>query len=92
MKLWQWIRVMVDRLFRRKRRTVTEDSGQLIDNPRDRRLPCAERVDTRQGGPNMPKRQPCPLCTSWVKRARKTMSGAHYYCSKCKHGRFVRAR
>lgn len=38
------------------------------------------KVVTSRGGPNMPKRQPCPVCGSWVKRDRKTVGGAYYVC------------
>jgi predicted RNA-binding Zn-ribbon protein involved in translation (DUF1610 family) len=43
-------------------------------------------VATGRGGPNMPVRQPCPDCGSWVKRESKTPTGAHYRCPK--HGIF----
>jgi len=44
---------------------------------------------TSQGGPNMPKRQPCPQCGKWVKRGKKTESGAYYFHKKCDCGWFV---
>jgi len=43
-------------------------------------------VDTRRGGPNMPRRQPCSSCHNSAKRTRKTMGGGYYRCSK--HGEF----
>jgi len=41
------------------------------------------------GGPNMPKRQPCPECAGWRKRARKTVAGAFYKCTRCPEEFFV---
>jgi len=38
------------------------------------------RLITSLGGPNMPKRQPCPDCRRWVKRDSKTAEGAYYLC------------
>lgn len=47
-------------------------------------------VDTRQGGPNMPRYQPCPKCRRQSKRMEKTAGGANYNCRI--HGKFfVRA-
>lgn len=47
-------------------------------------------VSTAQGGPNMPKSQPCPKCHGKAKRDRKTVGGAFYDCPR--HGEFfVRA-
>jgi len=43
-------------------------------------------VRTSRGGINMPKRQPCPVCSSNSKRTGKTLGGANYRCSK--HGFF----
>jgi hypothetical protein len=36
--------------------------------------------------PNMPKRQPCPVCKKPSKRGSKTLGGANYICPK--HGPF----
>jgi hypothetical protein len=47
-------------------------------------------IDTHQGGPNMPKRQPCD-CGRWVKRVYKTSTGAKYYCNTCKNAIYVKA-
>jgi len=47
-------------------------------------------VDTSKGGPNMPRRQPCPTCHRPSKRTKKTAGGARYKCPT--HGDFfVRA-
>jgi hypothetical protein len=43
-------------------------------------------VRTSRGGINMPKKQPCPVCSSNCKRQDKTLGGANYRCSK--HGSF----
>jgi len=43
-------------------------------------------VRTSRGGINMPKKQPCPVCSSNSKRIDKTLGGANYRCSK--HGSF----
>ena len=45
----------------------------------------AERfINTKRGGPNMPKKQPCPHCKGWVPRFEKTEDGAIYSCTRCK--------
>ena len=90
-KLWEWIRDMLDRLFRRKRHTATE-SLECKEHRHDREHDLGSAMTTTRGRLNMPKRQPCPLCRASVKRKRKTWAGAHYYCNKCKNGLFVRAR
>jgi hypothetical protein len=43
----------------------------------------ARLVDTKQPGPNMPKRQPCPNGHGWKRRIYKTLSGAYYHCGLC---------
>ena len=43
-------------------------------------------VNTSRGGIDMPRRQPCPECHSWVRRTEKLAGGANYLCSK--HGEF----
>ena len=91
-RLWVWLKAMFDRLFRRKETPVKEapaEGGHRIRNIFDKG---GRHVSTRGGGPNMPKHQPCPLCRRMVKRVRKTISGAHYYCKRCKNGAFVRSR
>jgi len=40
-------------------------------------------ISTGHGGPNMPKKQPCPRGHGLKKRARKTMGGAFYFCNVC---------
>lgn len=54
-----------------------------------RRQAKGKAVDTRQGGPSMPKVQPCPSCGRRSKRVQKVecpIEGAYYRCSK--HGKF----
>ena len=86
-RLWAWVKNMVGRLFRRKKETVedADRAGNIVGAD-------GKYVSTRRGGPNMPKRQPCPLCRRMAKRVRKTVGGGHYYCRRCKSGAFVRAR
>lgn len=43
-------------------------------------------VRTSRGGINMPKKQPCPVCSSNSKRRDKTLGGANYRCPR--HGSF----
>ena len=45
-------------------------------------------IVTSRGGPNAPKKQPCPLGHSWKKRVGKALGGALYYCNVCK-GEFL---
>jgi len=49
-------------------------------------------VDTRTGGPNMPKWQPCDICNRGAKRVLKTSTGAKYHCTKCNNNVYVQAR
>lgn len=63
--------------------------GQKIQRRQDK---MGRPIDTRQGGSNMPRYQPCPSCHRGTKRKRKTVGGAHYYCKRCKAGFFVRAQ
>ena len=44
-----------------------------------------------RGGPNMPKRQPCPECRRQCPRGLKTKDVATYYCKKCNYHLSVRA-
>ena len=44
-----------------------------------------------RGGPNMPKKQPCPKCRRQCRRGVKTKDGANYYCKKCNYHFSVRA-
>lgn len=47
---------------------------------------------SRRDLPNAPKRQPCLSCRKWVRRRRKTMQLAIYYCNKCKIETVVKLR
>ena len=102
-KVREWIKAMVhkiaDLIPRRLRREPLESEpapltpldkelGKKIQRRQAREL--GKAVDTRHGGPRMPKYQPCPSCNKMAKRKRKTMGGAYYRCRK--HGEFfVRA-
>jgi len=57
--------------------------GQKIQQRQEK---MGKPVDTSKGGPNMPKYQPCHLCSRGAKRSRKTMGGAQYRCPV--HGEF----
>ena len=58
--------------------------GRDIKKRRERGV--GRGVDTRRGGPNMPRRQPCSSCHKSAKRTRKTEGGAYYKCGE--HGEF----
>ena len=106
-KSWEWIKTMVykiaDLLPRRFKREVPvepepaphletpleKELGRKIQKKRDREV--GRAVDTRQGGPNMPKYQPCPRGHGGKKRKQKTIGGAYYLCERC-GDYFVRAQ
>jgi len=96
-KFWEWIKEMVYKIAdlipdRFKREDPEPALGQLTDLDKklgqkilERQARAGRPIDTRQGGPNMPRYQFC-TCGRPAKRARKTIGGAHYKCSK--HGEF----
>jgi len=93
----EWIKSMVSNLiprwFRRQApepaHVMTPLEKKLAREIQKRQAIEGKPVNTRQGGPNMPKYQPC-TCGRWGRRKRKTMGGAYYKCSK--HSEFfVRA-
>jgi hypothetical protein len=66
-------------------------SNLTIEKPRPRDIHRDKRRrwrwgSTSMGGPNMPKRQPCPKCNGQRPRVEKVdsngMRGAYYFCSK----------
>jgi hypothetical protein len=59
------------------------------DRHEDKLWDIGRPIDTREGGPNMPKRQPCD-CGRWVKRVYKTSTGAKYWCNACKNAIYVK--
>lgn len=97
-KILEWIKAMVSKLAELipRQRQAEREPTPHVDKALERRLAkriqqgAVRPVDTRQGGPNMPRRQPCPSCHKRAKRKRKTMGGGYYECRK--HGEFfVRA-
>jgi len=98
-KIWEWIKTMVSKIAdlipRRFKRETPEElrPAPHVMTPLEKKLgrkiqkkqarEAARAVDTRQGGPNMPKYQSCPGGHGWKRRARKTMGGAYYGCKKC---------
>lgn len=42
------------------------------------KVPYTRHIPRRPDYPTMPKRQPCPTCSSWVKRLRNFPTGALY--------------
>jgi hypothetical protein len=99
-KMREWIKAMVykiaDLISRRLRREPSEPEPapstpleKELGRKIQKRQELGRAVDTRHGGPNMPRRQRCS-CGRWAKRKRKTMGGAYYKCRI--HGEFfVRA-
>jgi hypothetical protein len=65
--------------------------GRKIQKRQAEKAELAQPVDTRHGGPNMPKRQPCPRGHGWKRRKQKTMGGAYYGCRICGDF-FIRSR
>lgn len=99
-KIWDWLKMVakLPKLLPRRHQD-DPDSPQHVPTALEKEIGSeihkrqageGRSVDTRHGGPNMPKRQDCPVCNRMVKRTGKTMGGANYKC--CKHGDFfVRA-
>lgn len=48
-------------------------------------------IQTSQGGPNMPRYQPCPRGHGWKKRISKSITGAWYFCNRCQEKFFVKS-
>lgn len=88
----RWIVRLVKRMFPGHK---VGDSAVALPVVEEKKTPKKQEpmyrvVGTSRGGPNMPKRQPCPKCGKWSKRGAKTLGGAYYSCST--HGEFfVRA-
>ena len=68
--------------------------GRDIQERRERGV--GRLLNTRHGGSNMPKYQPCDICLKWVKRVEKTSigrsQGAKYHCNKCNNDIYELAR
>jgi hypothetical protein len=98
-KVWESIKVIISRLaglLRFTRRAEPNpvprvDLDQKLGREIQKRQAKGKTIDTHQGGPNMPRYQPCPSCGKGSKRIRKTEEGANYQCPI--HGTFfVRAK
>ena len=72
-KIWR-------RLFPKKAAPAAEAPVAAARERRPKVKEQVRRMSTALGGPNMPKRQPCPDCRRWVKRDSKTAEGAYYLC------------
>jgi len=96
-KIWEWIKTAVYKIPHWFKRGIPEtEPTPHVNKALERKLAkriqkrAVKTVDTRQGGPNMPKSQPCPRCRRRSKRVEKTEGGANYKCPK--YGKFfVRA-
>ena len=97
-RIWDWIESIMLKLFRRTgppstSHVDTELEKKLardIKKKRDRLV--GRGVDTRHGGPNMPKYQPCDICGRGAKRVLKTSTGAKYHCKKCNNSMVIAAK
>ena len=80
-----WLYLLIKwfkQLFSQKQRAITRHEKQEQE---------LRYISTSRGGPNIPKRQPCPMEHGWKKRDSKTVGGAYYWCNRCQHHFFVRA-
>jgi hypothetical protein len=112
MKIWEWIKTMVftiagliPRWFKRQATAEPEPAPHVV-TPLERKLAreiqkrqakeIGRAIDTREGGPNMPRYQPCPKDRGLKKRVDKAIvggvPGALYYCNRCKTEFFVKAK
>jgi len=87
-KIWEWVKTMVFKLLRRPghepaSHVMTPLEKKLARRIQKRQAREGRGIDTRQGGPNMPRYQPCHGGHGWKRRKRKTMGGAYYGCKKC---------
>ena len=104
--IWGWIKAMVANLLSKLPNLLPRRQGPQsaphvdvelekklardIKKKRDRLV--GRGVDTRHGGPNMPKYQPCDICGRGAKRVQKTSTGAKYHCKKCNNSMVIAAR
>jgi len=80
-KIWSWIVRMLKRLLGKNSEVPQSIPAPIVE---EKRKEAKYRViKTSRGGPNMPKRQPCPECRGWRRRQEKTTGGAWYRCSRC---------
>jgi hypothetical protein len=96
-QIWAWLLNLVSKLTkllprRREPSPIPRvDLDQKLGREIQKRQAKGKTIDTHQGGPNMPRYQPCPSCGKGSKRIRKTEGGANYQCPI--HGTFfVRAK
>ena len=104
-QIMEWFRTMLSKLTdllpsRQRHPTPHVDTaldiklGRDIQQTRERGV--GRLLDTRHGGANMPKYQPCDLCFKWVRRVEKTQigrsQGARYHCNKCNNDIYELAR
>ena len=97
-RIRDWIKAIVLKLLRRTGPPATPHQNielekklaRDIKKKRDRLV--GRGVDTRHGGPNMPKYQPCDICGRGAKRVLKTSTGAKYHCKKCNNSMVIAAK
>ena len=88
-RLWRFILETIKRILGIGRNKIREETEADLNEERfksKRNHNRIVRLFTGQwghGGPNMPKKQPCPQCSRRGKRDRKTVSGAIYNCTRC---------
>lgn len=92
-QIMEWFRTILSKLTDLLPRRQEPEVEPHVDTALDRKLGrdikkqrergVGRLLDTRHGGPNMPKYQPCGICLNWVKRVEKTSRGAKYHCNKC---------
>jgi len=102
-KIVEWIKTMVHKIanliprrFKREPESaphvMTPLEKELARKIQQRQAREGRPVDTRTGGPNMPKWQPCDICNRGAKRVLKTSTGAKYHCTKCNNNMYVQAQ
>ena len=86
----EMISKLIQRVSRRvpKEQRVSEEVETREKEPRKWWQRPVRFIRTWRGGPNMPKRQPCPNCHARAKRKFKTELGANYAC-RCGKAFFV---
>lgn len=92
-RIWDWIKSTVLKLPRAGPALTPHRNIELEKKlARDIQKNQGKGVDTRRGGPNMPKYQPCDICNRGAKRVQKTLTGAKYHCKKCNNDIIVAAK
>ena len=76
-----------------KDHTLTLEAPTKADQPKASLTGPGPQVHQRRRDlPNAPKRQPCRSCRKRVRRTRKTMGLAFYWCNKCKVETVIKLR